>query len=471
MTMNIDTKLSRPLALIVDDEERIRHTLADVMEDEGWDAKLARNGQEAVLHFKSERPDLVLLDVWMPGVDGISILQTLKKLDPDVPVVIMSGHGTIETAVKATKLGAFDYLEKPLSLDKILPLLQHALEMKNRKASKQSKAEGLVPMIGSCERMQVIKRQIEIVAPRNSWVLITGENGTGKEVVARHIHALSPRVGKTFVAVNCAAIPEELIESELFGHTKGAFTNAISSKKGRFELAHEGTLFLDEIGDMSLKTQAKILRILQEQSFEKVGGTESIKVDVRVIAATNKDLKKEIRAGRFREDLYYRLNVIPFELPPLRDRGDDLRELLDHFLAEMAKDLGEEKKQFSEAAYQVLRAYHWPGNIRELRNLLERLCIMVPDTLIEDHHLRGFIGSSSIEEAGESEAAIDPLLESAMAAATLKQAKTDFERAFILDKLEENQWNVTKTAESIGVERSNLHRKLKLYGIDPKQRG
>lgn len=460
-----------PLALIVDDEDRIRHTLADILEDEDWRTVQASNGQEAVLRFKEERPDLVMLDVWMPGVDGISTLQSLKRMDPQVPVVIMSGHGTIETAVRATKLGAFDYLEKPLSLDKVLPLLTYAVEIKKRQKQVDA-GESLPPLIGECGAMQLIKRQIDIVAPRNSWVLITGENGTGKEVLARHIHQGSPRVVKPFIAVNCAAIPEELIESELFGHTKGAFTNAIAAKKGRFELAHEGTLFLDEIGDMSLKTQAKILRILQEQSFERVGGTESIKVDVRVIAATNKNLAEEIRLGRFREDLYYRLNVIPFVLPALRDRGDDIRELIDHFLKAMAFDLGEDQKEITEEAYHVMKAYSWPGNIRELKNFLERLCIMIPERRVEAFHLNTLLQSQNGSLSGGYEPeGPDPLLESAMTASTLKQAKTDFEKAFILDKLEENQWNVTKTAESIGVERSNLHRKLKLYGIDPKQRG
>jgi two-component system nitrogen regulation response regulator NtrX len=461
--MQSNTK--QPLALIVDDEERIRKTLADILEDEGWLAEQAKNGQEAMIQFKKNRPDLVLLDVWMPGIDGIGTLQSLKRLDTDIPIVIMSGHGTIETAVRATKLGAFDYLEKPLSLDKIIPLLQHAVEIKNRKGLR-SRHESLTPLIGNCGKILNIKRQIDMVAPRNSWVLITGENGTGKEIVARHIHQRSSRVNKTFVAVNCAAIPEELIESELFGHTKGAFTNAISSKLGRFELANEGTIFLDEIGDMSLRTQAKILRILQEQKFEKVGGTETIEVDVRVIAATNKDLKQEITRGNFREDLFYRLNVIPFELPPLREREDDLRELIDYFLEEMSIELGEEKKVLAEDTYQIMKNYSWPGNIRELKNLLERLCIMVPEIMILPQQLQGLL-----HDDARMHVSIDENLEAAMAAATLKQAKTDFERAFILDKLEENQWNVTKTAEAIGVERSNLHRKLKLYGIDPKQKG
>jgi two-component system nitrogen regulation response regulator NtrX len=302
-----------------------------------------------------------------------------------------------------------------------------------------------------------------MVAPRNAWILITGENGTGKEVVARHIHEKSSRAAKPFVAVNCAAIPEELIESELFGHTKGAFTNAISQKKGKFELAHQGTLFLDEIGDMSLRTQAKILRILQEQAFERVGSTETLTVDVRVVAATNKDLKEQIKSGQFREDLYYRLNVVPFHLPPLRERGDDIFDLTQYFLTKMAHELGEKQKMLSPEAQKVMREYPWPGNIRELKNLLERACIMSDAEVIEADFLRDLLGSS--EKTG------DPLSQEFLAASTLKQAKTDFERAYILGKLEENQWNITKTADAIGLERSNLHRKMKLYGIEPKAKG
>jgi two-component system nitrogen regulation response regulator NtrX len=450
------------LALIVDDEESIRKTLADVFEDEGWQSVTAENGKVGLQLFTKRQPDLVLLDVWMPGMDGIETLQKMRQLNPKAPIVIMSGHGTIETAVRATKLGAFDYLEKPLSLDKLIPLLDHARQIRAQQDEK-NKQSSVPEMIGNSPLISQIKRQINMVAPRNAWILITGENGTGKEVVARHIHEKSSRSAKPFVAVNCAAIPEELIESELFGHTKGAFTNAISQKKGKFELAHQGTLFLDEIGDMSLRTQAKILRILQEQAFERVGSTETLTVDVRVVAATNKDLKEQIKSGQFREDLYYRLNVVPFHLPPLRERGDDIFDLTQYFLTKMAHELGEKQKMLSPEAQKVMREYPWPGNIRELKNLLERACIMSDAEVIEADFLRDLLGSS--EKTG------DPLSQEFLAASTLKQAKTDFERAYILGKLEENQWNITKTADAIGLERSNLHRKMKLYGIEPKAKG
>jgi two-component system nitrogen regulation response regulator NtrX len=450
------------LALIVDDEESIRKTLADVFEDEGWQSVTAENGKVGLQLFTRRQPDLVLLDVWMPGMDGIETLQKMRQLNPKAPIVIMSGHGTIETAVRATKLGAFDYLEKPLSLDKLIPLLDHARQIRAQQ-DERNKQSSVPEMIGNSPLISQIKRQINMVAPRNAWILITGENGTGKEVVARHIHEKSSRASKPFVAVNCAAIPEELIESELFGHTKGAFTNAISQKKGKFELAHQGTLFLDEIGDMSLRTQAKILRILQEQAFERVGSTETLTVDVRVVAATNKDLKEQIKTGQFREDLYYRLNVVPFHLPPLRERGDDIFDLTQYFLTKMAHELGEKQKIVSPEAQKVMREYPWPGNIRELKNLLERACIMSDSEVIEADFLRDLLGSS--EKAG------DPLSQEFLAASTLKQAKTDFERAYILGKLEENQWNITKTADAIGLERSNLHRKMKLYGIEPKAKG
>jgi len=450
------------LALIVDDEESIRKTLADVFEDEGWQSVTAENGKIGLQLFSKRQPDLVLLDVWMPGMDGIETLQKMRHLNPKAPIVIMSGHGTIETAVRATKLGAFDYLEKPLSLDKLIPLLDHARQIRLQQDEK-SRQSAVPEMIGDSPLISQIKRQINMVAPRNAWILITGENGTGKEVVARHIHEKSSRATKPFVAVNCAAIPEELIESELFGHTKGAFTNAIAQKKGKFELAHQGTLFLDEIGDMSLRTQAKILRILQEQAFERVGSTETLTVDVRVVAATNKDLKELIKTGQFREDLYYRLNVVPFHLPPLRERGDDIFDLTQYFLVKMAHELGEKQKILSPEAQRAMREYPWPGNIRELKNLLERVCIMSDAELIEADFLRDLLGSS--EKTG------DPLSQEFLAASTLKQAKTDFERAYILGKLEENQWNITKTADAIGLERSNLHRKMKLYGIEPKAKG
>lgn len=451
------------LALIVDDETGIRRTLTDIFEDEGWDVVSASNGLEGIDRYKKFLPNLVLLDVCMPRIDGIQTLQLLKEIDPNIPIVVMSGHGTIETAVKATKIGAFDYLEKPLSLDNILPLLEHAKNVVSISES-VNRGDDRVEMVGESSLMQAIKRQIRLVAPRNSWVLITGENGTGKEVLARCIHDYSTRSNCPFVAVNCAAIPEDLIESELFGHQKGAFTNAISSKQGKFEIANGGTLFLDEIGDMSLKTQAKILRILQEQKFERVGGTDEIEVDVRVLAATNKSLKEEISKGNFREDLYYRLNVIPFFLPPLRERGEDIRVLTQYFLEQFSLELGEPKKVISDCAYKVMKSYNWPGNIRELRNVLERLCIMVPEQVIRATHLHDLLVVCAPENVRTSSSGY-------ITAGTLKQAKTDFERAFILDKLEEFEWNVTKTAEAIGVERSNLHRKLKGFGIEAKFRG
>ncbi len=450
------------LALIVDDEDKIRKTLADVFDDEGWQTVTAENGKIGLQLFLKREPDLVLLDVWMPGMDGIDTLQKMRQHNAKIPVVIMSGHGSIETAVRATKLGAFDYLEKPLSLEKIFPLMEHAREIRSR-LEERSRQATVPELIGLAPNILQIKRQIQMVAPRNAWILITGENGTGKEVVARSIHEKSSRSTRPFVAVNCAAIPEELIESELFGHAKGAFTNAVSQKKGKFELAHQGTLFLDEIGDMSLRTQAKILRILQEQQYERVGSTETMHVDVRVVAATNKDLKELIKVGLFREDLFYRLNVVPFQLPPLRERGDDIFVLADHFLHLMAAELGEKQKQFSSEAAKVLKEYPWPGNIRELKNLLERLCIMSDSEVVDVKTLRNHLG---MDEKNTESANLE-----FMTAATLKQAKTDFERAYLLGKLEEFQWNITKTAEAIGLERSNLHRKMKLYGIEPKQKG
>lgn len=446
-------------ALVVDDEKSIREALCGVLGDEGWDVGTASNGQEAVQRFVKSRPDIVLLDVWMPVMDGIETLQRLKDLDATVPIVIMSGHSTIETAVKCTKLGAFDFLEKPLSLDKILPMLGHAKAMRRTVVEDHSKDP--FPLIGESEAIQKIRKQIDMVASRNAWVLITGENGTGKEIVARNLHAKSSRASKPFIAVNCAAIPEELIESELFGHDKGAFTNALATRKGRFELAHQGTLFLDEIGDMSLKTQAKILRILQEQSFERIGSSETIHVDVRVIAATNKNLAEEIKKSTFREDLYYRLNVVPFHIPELKDRDQDVLLLSQFFLNKIAQDMGDPQKTLSYDVQQEFLHYDWPGNVRELKNFLERLCIMVPDPEIQLRHLEDLGHALRVPRKDIGASAKDN--------SSLKQAKTDFERAFILGKLEEFQWNVSKTAEAIGIERSNLHRKLKAYEIDPRK--
>ena len=451
---------AKPLALIIDDERSICSTLAGVFSDEGGKSLTASSGKEGINYYKNNHVDLVLLDVWMKGLDGIQTLQKLKEIKGEVPIVIMSGHGTIETAVKATKLGAFDFLEKPLSLEKLIPMIEHAAKLQSLREYGNNLGDHSYQLIGESESIGAIHRKIKVVAPRNSWVLITGENGTGKEVVARNIHLQSTRGDKSFVAVNCAAIPEELIESELFGHAKGAFTNALSSKKGKFELAHQGTLFLDEIGDMSLKTQAKILRILQEQSFERLGDTQTISVDVRVIAATNKDLQEEIKLGSFREDLYYRLNVIPIHLTPLRERGRDILVLANFFFEQLSLELGEPTKCFSSEAENNLLSYHWPGNVRELRNLVERLSILVTSRFIEVDDLPDYIKECKVDTENLSEP---------NSPATLKEARSHFEKSFIIEKLEEHGWNISKTAEAIGVERSNLHRKLRNFGIDLKR--
>lgn len=449
-------KKNRPqdlLALVIDDEEAICTTVAGVLADEGWGCVTATSGLEGIEIFKKQPIDIVFLDVWMKRLDGIETLQRLNSIRRDIPIVVMSGHGTVETAVRATKLGAVDFLEKPLAIERILAMLELAVENRNRDSSDNWNYQ----LIGESEHIAAIHRQIKVVAPRNSWVLITGQNGTGKEVVARNIHLHSKRAGNRFVAVNCAAIPEDLIESELFGHAKGAFTSAVAEKIGKFELANRGTLFLDEIGDMSLKTQAKILRILQEQTFERLGSNELVMVDVRVIAATNKDLVEEIRAGRFREDLYYRLNVIPINMVPLRDRPVDIPCLTAHFAKKLALELGEEEKAFTESAIQALMDYHWPGNVRELKNIIERVYILCPETKVDRNILLKYLHNEQ-----------EPRVR-VQNPASLRQARSEFEKTFILDKLESFDWNVSKTAEAIGVERSNLHRKLRTYDIDPKR--
>ncbi len=446
--------------LIVDDEPSICSTLAGIFSDEKWNSVTAANGTRGFELFKRQGVDLVLLDVWMEGIDGIQTLQKMKEFKDTVPIVIMSGHGNIETAVKATKLGACDFLEKPLSLEKILPLIKQ-IETKKHAQEHSEARKASYDLIGESEQIRAIHRQIVKVAPRNSWVLITGENGTGKEVVAHNIHGQSSRSTSAFVAVNCAAIPEELIESELFGHAKGAFTSAVAAKMGKFELAHQGTLFLDEIGDMSLKTQAKILRILQEQTFERLGDTQVISVDVRVIAATNKNLHSEIKKGNFREDLFYRLNVIPIHMPPLREHPEDILLLAEHFLTVISRELREDKKILPKDSLAILATYEWPGNVRELRNLIERLCILVPGEIIRPADLHKHLPLASEQERNDNGQAPD--------GTTLKEARNNFEKLFIIEKLEEFNWNISKTAEEIGIERSNLHRKLRTYDIDSKR--
>lgn len=450
--------------LIVDDEESIRSSLDGILQDEGYRTSVAASGEDALNLLREELPDLILLDIWMPGLDGIETLRRARDLAPDQLVIMMSGHGTIETAVKATKLGAFDFIEKPLSLEKLLLSIQNAFkigQLVEENRSLKAKIAKDYDMVGESPEISLLKEQIAIAAPTSGWVLITGENGTGKELVARAIHNQSRRRDKPFVEVNCAAIPEELIESELFGHERGAFTGATTQRKGKFDLAHEGTLFLDEIGDMSLKTQAKVLRILQERKFERVGGSKTIEVDVRVIAATNKDLEEEIRLGHFREDLYYRLNVLPFHVPPLRERREDIPRLVLHFLSYFCGKEGRETKTISPAALSTLQGYSWPGNVRELKNIVERLVIMTPDTSIQETHLPPSMRlkkATAAENRGISLAGAD--------ASNFKEAKEEFEKEFILAKLEENDWNISRTAEAIDIERSNLHRKIKSYGIE-----
>ena len=445
--------------LIVDDEASIRTTLRGVLEDEGYRVSAAGSGADALRLIAEEPPDLTFLDVWMERMDGLETLAEVRRLRPDAIVVMISGHGTIETAVKATRLGAYDFIEKPLSLEKTLLTLTRALEHarleRENAALRESLAER-VEIIGDSEPVRRLREQIATAAPTNGRVLIHGENGSGKELVARAIHARSARSERPFVEVNCAAIPGELIESELFGHEKGAFTGALARRRGKFELADGGTLFLDEIGDMSLLTQAKVLRALEEQAFERVGGKDTVKVDVRVIAASNRDLEALIRAERFREDLYYRLNVIPIEVPPLRGRKDDVPKLIDHFVAVFCAENGKRPKTVSGEALGYFLAYDWPGNVRELRNMVERLVIMAPGDVIGADDL-----PAPLRPKDASAGRAEPRERS------LKEARDNFERAYILAELRANDWNMTRTAERLGIERSHLYRKIKAYGITP----
>jgi len=444
--------------LIVDDEESILQSLEGIFSDEGFEVINATSGSQALEKIEEVMPDLVLLDIWMPGMDGIEVLVKIKDDYPNLQVVMMSGHGNIETAVKATKLGAYDFIEKPLSLEKLLLSVNNALDY-NRLEEEISlfREKQKFGITGHGKAVTALSEQIRIVAPTDAWVLISGENGTGKELVAHTIHQLSKRKHKPMIEVNCAAIPEELIESELFGHEKGAFTGASSMRKGKFDLAHDGTIFLDEIGDMSLKAQSKTLRILQEQKFERVGGARTIKVDVRVLAATNKDLEAEIEKGTFREDLYFRLNVIPMRIAPLRERVEDIPELVEEFVKEFSLNTNIERKEFSEEAISVLRKYEWPGNIRELKNLVERLMIMTKDRVLL---------AKDIPPPYNASLDVEHNLTSVFASGSLREAKNEFEKAFLASKLQEYNGNISQTAEAIGVERSNLHKKIKAYGLE-----
>jgi len=447
--------------LIVDDENSILTVLSEILEDEGFETAIAESGEKGIEVLQNHDKGsfhAALVDIWMPGIDGIELLDWIKEFDPKLPVIVMSGHGTIETAVKATKKGAYDFIEKPLSLEIVLIKLNHALnaaalERENEELKRKQRPQ-TIDIIGKSPEIKTVLEQIAIAAPSDGWVMINGENGTGKELVAKQIHFQSLRKTNPFIELNCAAIPEEMIESELFGHEKGAFPGAINQKIGKFEQANGGTLFLDEIGDMSLKTQSKILRVLQEQRFERMGGVKIFEVDFRVIAASNKNLHEEIEKGNFREDLFYRLNVIPIDIPPLKERKEDIPILIDHFLNQFSIDGQSPKKKISKEALDSLIAYHWPGNIRELKNIVERIVIMVKDRIIKQKHVPPVIRMANEE--------IIPVGEFPL---RFRDAKELFEKQFIQTMLKRNNWNISKTAEVIKVERSNLHRKIKQLEI------
>jgi two-component system nitrogen regulation response regulator NtrX len=451
--------MSKKTVLLVDDEEGIRESLTGIFEDEGYEVLSSPTAEDALSLLKERMPDIIFLDVWLPEMDGIEALSKINEMERDIPVVIISGHGNIELAIKATRLGAYDFLEKPLSLDKVLLVAQRALERRKLELENRTLKADLGrkwKLVGDSEKMRSLKQQIEMASQSSARVLILGESGTGKELVARLLHEKGPRSNGPFVEVNCAAIPQELIESELFGHEKGSFTGASERKIGKFELAHEGSLFLDEIGDMTLQTQAKVLRVLETQVFQRVGGGKNIKVDVRIIAATNKALEEEVKKGGFREDLFFRLNVIPLVVPPLRDRKDDIPQLAKYFIELFASESGIRSKELDLDVIRLFQSYNWPGNIRELRNAIERLMIMVPSPYIAASDI------SALDMLGPGLAVRE---NDYCSYATLKDARDALEKEFICRKLQENDWNVSKTADAIAVERSNLHKKIKAYGI------
>jgi two-component system nitrogen regulation response regulator NtrX len=455
----------KPTILIVDDEPGVRSSLSGVLRDEGYTVEAVPSGEDCLDRLTRGPVDLIVLDVWLPGLDGLATLARLRERQVDAQVVLISGHGNIESAVRAIKMGAFDFVEKPLSLEKTVLVVRNALRQRKLEAENRAlraRVDRTQTMVGESYGMRQMREQVAMAAPTNGRVLIYGENGTGKELVARTLHALSRRRAGAFVEVNCAAIPEELIESELFGHVRGAFTGAVADRRGKFEVADGGTIFLDEIADMSLKTQAKVLRVLQEQTMEPVGGTQRIRVDARVVAATNKELQAEIRAGRFREDLYFRLNVIPIFVPPLRDRPEDIPVLADHFMAEFAREYGRRPKGFEPTATAALQQYSWPGNVRELRNVIERLMIMVPGESIGAADLT-FLDLGSSPPAGAVAVGAERL--------TLHEARERFERDLILQTLAEQRGNMSRTADVLGVERSNLYRKMRAFGVAPSRRG
>jgi len=444
-----------PKILIVDDEEGIRESLASILRDERYTVETAPSAEEALERIAKGDFQVILLDVWLPGIDGMEALSRIQAVSRPPAVIMISGHGSIETAVRATKLGAFDFIEKPLSLEKIIVLVRNALQQRRLEEENRALRSELVhryQVIGDSVPMKALRQQIAVTAPTNGRVLIYGESGTGKELVARALHLNSLRSKAPFVEVSCAAIPEDLIESELFGHVKGTFSGAAEDKIGKFQKANGGSLFLDEVGDMSHRTQSKVLRALEEQRIEPIGSNQPSRVDVRVIAATNKNLEQEISRGSFRQDLFYRLNVIPFYVPPLRDRKEDIPVLARYFLNEFSAEYGKKTRELSEGALEILMRYPWPGNVRELKNLVERLVIVCPQARIEPHHLPPELFR------GVAESPQQPY-------STLHEARSAYEREFILRKLQEHRWNMTQTASALGLERSHLYRKMKSLGI------
>lgn len=451
--------------LVIDDEKDIRTSLTGILEDEGYQVLNAESGAEGIESALQELPDLILLDIWMPGMDGLETLEKLKLLLPQVTVIMISGHGTIETAVRATKLGAFDFIEKPLSLEKVLIIVANALQLQKLKAENAELKHSVSAdseLIGDSPEITSVREQIRLVASTSASVLISGENGSGKELIACSIHCNSPRRERPFVTIHCSAIPEELIESEMFGYEKGAFIGATSHKKGRFDQADGGTLFLDEIDGLPLSTQVKILRFIQEGTFERVGGIRPLAADIRIIAATTRSLEQGMAAGTFIPDLYYLLSTISFHSPELRERLEDIGPLVQHFVAQFFRREGGEAKTFLPEAIHKLQRYSWPGNLRELKNVVERILIVTPGRVVSAEDIPDL--------SGEEPAGAEPSTPEGVHARTaLREAREDFEREFIIQKLEENDWNISRTAELIELERSNLHRKIKSYGIDVRR--
>ncbi len=450
--------------LIIDDEPGIRTVLTDILEDENYRVLSAADGLEGMDIIRNDSVDLVILDVWLPHKGGIDVLKEIKELHPDLNVIVISGHANIDMAVKAVKNGAFDFLEKPLSLDKVITLVGNSLELRDLKQENKQLRASLFQedeMIGSSPQMEAIWERIHQSAASDAKVLITGENGTGKELVAREIHRRSRRAEASFIEVNCAAIPDTLLESELFGHERGAFTSAVSRRKGKFEIAHGGTLFLDEIADMTLSAQAKVLRAIQEQQFERVGGEKSIQVDIRLLTATNKNIEEEIAAGRFREDLFFRLNVVPIRVPPLRERVADLPLLVDYFMHKYNPLPDQPPRSFTSEAMKSLKHYSWPGNIRELKNFIERINIMTDEPEISAELVSHFLQEKKMQKVPQGLQKYSDM--------QLNEAKAEFERTLIEQRLEHCEYNISRTAQELGIYPSNLHGKIKKYGIETKK--